>query len=225
MLRYIFMDCNPYVVDIDKIYDEVWKSFFDLKQNKTLSSIFNGIDKNEWYAFFENRKSLIEHLGQSVYDSVKSELILIFKKELKNYVKNYPLNENLNKFFLQAKENDAHIVIVSCNELMSEINKLYNMPNNVSIEIINEDHYLTATWLVNYASNFNLTYEEIACITQVKKTINDMIKNNIFCVTVNDDKDVLKENGIVLSSIDELDYSNISYNFFSNINEDNEEEI
>ncbi len=225
MLRYIFMDCNPYIIDINKIYDEVWKSFFDLDKNKAFSSILNKFGKDEWHTFFENKKKLIENIGQDTYESIKNEITHIFKKELKNYVKNYPLNEQLNNFFLEAKENDTNIVIVSWNMLMHEINKLYNMPDNIFVEIINDDHYLTANWLVHYASNFNLTYEEIACITQVKKTINDMIENNIFCVTIDEDKDLFKEKGIVLSSLDELDYSNISYNFFSNIDEDSEEEI
>lgn len=227
MLRYIFMDVNPYLINLEQIYKKAWEGVIDLIRTKydnfvSIKSLENTIKEN--IDIIDKKDEWINEIGEEKYQALIKLLKNSFDKVIDEYAMNNPINSILSTFFDDAKKENVTVIFVTSNFLLaSKIQKLYTFPKNVLFESIEANTHLEASSLVDYASKHGLTSDEFACITQVKDSLINMCENNIFCVTIGDKHDYSDFNTILcLDSIDDLIFSNITYNFYSK-NDEKEE--
>ena len=219
MLKYIFMDINPYIVNLNEIYEPSWKEVIQIIENEYPNlvslDVLKDLIRREPYIIDQNTQWLDE-IGQDKYNIIAKILKDKAIDNLSKYVKSHPINPILSTFFADAADDNVKIILVTSNFMLTSIDKLYELPKNVSVESIEASTYLVSESLVDYASKNDLTCDEFTCITQVDATIKDVSGSNIFCITINTNKKYDNDKILYLNSIEDLIFSNIKYNFYAN---------
>ena len=117
MLRYIFMDVNPYLIDLEQIYKKAWEGVIDLIRTKydnfvSIKSLENTIKEN--IDIIDKKDEWINEIGEEKYQALIKLLKNSFDKVIDEYAMNNPINPILSTFFDDAKkENVTDIVLLA----------------------------------------------------------------------------------------------------------------
>lgn len=219
MLKIIFMDINPYVINCELINNNVWKSIIDSKAFESIigDELSYIIYKN--YNLFENKDNYIEKIGVDKYHRLIDEWNIKFNIELDEFVKT-PILDKVFNFFKDAEDENIEIVLISSNPNLKNLNIKWNLPTNVKIEIIPINKEIEAKALIDYSASRNISYDEITIITNSENTISNMEMNKIFCVTINNELKSTSEL-FVISNIESILFTSIVYNFYNNTDTEN----
>ena len=218
MLRIIFMDVNPYVVDGKELNEATWN---DLASSGILLQYINR--EPILTKFFEKKKSLfnfqdeyLKVLDSKLYQELVNAWDGFYQKELENYLNTKKIPSYFTKLLDDAEQNNIEVVLVTNNKNFENLDKKLKtiLKKDINLLMISNFNTLDINLLLNYAAQANASYEEIAVITQQEATIKNLLENNIFALTVGNDFNVNARNFIHLESNENINLEEILYNFY-----------
>lgn len=219
MLRIIFLDIAPYIIDDEQLKIITWNA---LMHNETIDNLL--VNNQALKKLFLKRKSLFKNQNiyldvtdVKVYDELVKQWNEVYLHALNDYIQNQHNNENLIKLFNDANNNNVKIVFTTNNSNMLNLKDIFASIikyNNVEFYKINNFSNFTADMIIDYASQFNVTFDEIAVITQSKESIEDLVNHNIFTMTVNGSNEMITNNFASLESNDSINMKQILYFYY-----------
>lgn len=223
MLKAIFLDLVPYVIQENKIFNKVW--------HEVLASEYQEFSKNERLAPLLNQ-NLVDPQVQQRFSELfanpirSNEIIKNYSKthaQIETYIfQTFSFSEPIMHLIEDAKNNQCEIIIITWHkEYLKRIKDRIKW-DNVKTMIVEKNALITAQMLFDYCTKRNIAVDEFLCITQVEKTINDMVENNYFCATISALKST-NNNPYIISSLNDLHFENIGYNFYENVDDESED--
>ncbi len=221
MLRIIFMDVNPYVVDGKELNELTWNDLSNSGILKQYENMEPALSK-----YFEKKKSLfnfqdeyLKIIDSKTYQDLVNLWNNFYQKELDNYLATKDIPHYFNKLLEETKESNIEVVLVTNNQNFIDLDKKLKviLKKDINLLMIANFNTLDLDLLLNYAAQANASYEEIAVITQQEDTLKDLLENKIFSLTVGDDFNVSNRNLIHLESSDNINLEQILYYFYEYI--------
>lgn len=225
MLKTIFLDLVPYVIDTKVIFNQTWKKILGSHYNEYLE---HDDDIQELF-----KKDLLD---QQVFDQLKNlidddeKALQLHKDFIKTvvdvenrYFSTFELATPIKNLINDAKNNDCNIVVVSWHtDYLERIKWVLNF-DNVSYLVVPEITCVLSTDLWKYTSSKNARVHEFLCLTQVQETIDDLVKKGFFCATISKVDKYSGTNPYVFSSFQNLDFETLRYNFIEVIGDESED--
>lgn len=216
MLKLILLDVNPYLIDGKYISDETWKTLEEkniidgfINKNNSLEPL---LKKNK--SLFNSQDEYLQVVDVKIYDEIVDEWNKTYSAILHDYMIKKEVNQAIFKLIQEAENNNVKIVFVTNNSNFENLGELFNQfykEKRIDILKLNNFQNLTTQFVIDYASGLNVSYEEIAVVTQQEETINDLSSNAIFTITVNGNNEVVSDCFITLESYDEINIDQILY--------------
>ncbi|MGL4950670.1 MAG: hypothetical protein ACRC4M_02450 [Mycoplasma sp.] len=213
MLKAIFMDLVPYIIQKNCISNSAWSVILQDKYPEYIN------DKDFCKAMNNDilTSNILSKLESKLKDEevqeLKSNYLLELVKAEFEYFENFEFENSIKELFEKAEANDCHIYILTWHEEYYELLPKVKWPNNVDCVVVNEKSSINSAWVTEFASKHDIPSNEFLTITQDETRIDDMISNNLFCATINQgDSD--NRNLYITSSIGKLDFDEIIYNFY-----------
>lgn len=224
MLKALFIDLVPYIVDEAKLFEMAWKLTFVNDATKYLENprIIELMNKDL------NNPEIQLKLHNYIVNAAEYEaLIKNYAEHLFKLVnaafEHFSLNENVAKLIADAEKNQCMVIIMSSHtDYLVKLKHLQVFNSNIAFLETAIDAYITADALFKYTSEHNIAVHEFLCLTQESKTIIDMLKNGYFCATINN-SDVTDDNLYIINSLSDLDFESIRYNFYESVEDESED--
>lgn len=225
MLKTIFLDLVPYIVDTKVIFNQTWKKLLGvqydeyLEKNDDIQELFKQdlLDPK----VFDELKDIINDDDKA--DQLHKDFIKVVVDVENRYFSSFELPTPIKNLIEDAKNNDCSIVVVSWHTDYLERVKWVLDFGNVSFLVVPEITWVSSTDLWKYTSSKNARVHEFLCLTQVQETIDDLVEKGFFCATISK---VDNNNGLtpyVFSSFQDLDFETLRYNFMEVIGDESED--
>lgn len=225
MLKTIFLDLVPYIVDTKVIFNQTWKKLLGvqydeyLEKNDDIQELFKQdlLDPK----VFDELKDIINDDDKA--DQLHKDFIKVVVDVENRYFSSFELPTPIKNLIEDAKNNDCSIVVVSWHTDYFERVKWVLDFGNVSFLVVPEITWVSSTDLWKYTSSKNARVHEFLCLTQVQETIDDLVEKGFFCATISK---VDNNNGLtpyVFSSFQDLDFETLRYNFMEVIGDESED--
>ena len=212
MLKTIFIDIFPFIIDKTKIYELVWKKVLGDKYDKFLSSEslnkFINLDlkktnvMNEFIEAYDNEEEARKIIDEYVETKAKCT---------KQYFQDFEFPEFFIRLAEDAKTKDCSVVITNDNEYYSNVIKTLKLPENVYI--YDEKHVDNVSDIEEKLAKNNISIDEFIYISNNKDKIEQLVEKGFFCVKISA-RDSQASDVTVLGSIDDLTFGNLAFKFY-----------
>lgn len=212
MLKTIFIDIFPFIIDKTKIYELVWKKVLGDKYDKFLSSEtlnkFISLDlkksnvMNEFIEAYDNEEEAKKIIDEYVETKVRCT---------KQYFQDFEFPEFFIRLAEDAKTKDCSVVITNDNEYYSNVIKTLKLPENVYI--YDEKHVDNVCDIEEKLAKNNISIDEFIYISNNKDKIEQLVEKGFFCVKISA-RDSQTSDVTVLGSIDDLTFGNLAFKFY-----------
>ncbi len=218
MLKILFIDVNPYVIDAKQLNDVVWNN---LSKNKIIDK-YLGIEP-ALEKYFEKHKSLfncqdeyLKLLDSKDYQDLVNQWNTFYLIALENYLTKNGLPQTFINLFNDTAQNNIELVLVTNNNNFVDIAKQIKSLCKLNITLLKLDHFetLEIDTLLDYASEENASYDQIAVITQQTDCIDNLVKNNILTFSVGMNQLGSFENFVSLDNYSSVNLEEILYHYY-----------
>ncbi len=216
MLKLVLLDVNPYLIDGRIVNELTWK---DLEQQNVLSDfidLFPELDnlfkKNK--SLFNYQENYLSIMDAKSYDSLVQKWNVAYSQNVNNYINKKEVDQTVLKLVNDADENEVKIVFVTNNSNFCNLSQLFNKyykEKRIDVLKLSDFCLLNTEFVIDYASNLGASYEEIAVVTQQSETIQDLVNNNIFTITIDGKNKMINYNFVSLENNDQLNIDQILY--------------
>lgn len=229
MLKLILLDVNPYLIDGKIINDSTWKI---LQEKNIIDGYINTysdleplLRKNKSIFNFQN--DYLSIIDVKIYDSLVQEWNKIYSSVLNEYIIKKEVNQTIFKLLKDAENNNIKIVFVTNNCNFVNLGQMFSVTykeKGIDILKLSNFNILKTDFVINYASNFGIGYDEVVVVTQQTETIQDLIENKIFTITINGKNKMISTNFLSLENNESINIDQILY-FFHEYEKNNKTSI
>ncbi len=225
MLKLVLVDIFPNIIDEKQIMNFIWKSI--VKDDELQFLI-----ENETYSHWLNEDLSIPEVAQKFLEDIKDvqdrakKIIEEFKKHkselIVEFFKTFKFDSSWNKFFDDAQETQCVVVLNNNNgeqtqKLVEMIKKPKGVYTNKEYGLNNIDTFLEEL------SSKNIAIQEFIYITSDEARIDTLEKKGCFCVRISssgsaEDTETIR----TISSIEDLDFGNLAFNFYDSEGSDDD---
>lgn len=223
MLKLVFLDANPYTIDRVFLNKKVWQntmkweSFVDWFKDAEDLKYFLSKEKNP----YTYKKEYLKHMSEKEYDVFLETFEYNCRVEIQDYVKEN-LQLRIGDFISAALESEAKVILLNRSKHLTDIEKLLGFDQTITTLNVNYTDDKCFETLTEYCSNLNIMCNEYIYVSQNEESLIDMLRNNVFCVTLKNEKTIKKyDNLYIIDSIEDLNFGEISYKFYSKENDSN----
>lgn len=217
MLKLIFLDINPFLLVESKIIEKVWNNVLSWDQ---LEKMYR--TKPELKEFLSTKPDPYTNMEQYLIQFTNDEytsFLKFFNKCYFSVLENCGdecFNMNVIELINDAILGGINVVLLTQNNCLLKVVEVLNLPKQVSVISSGFSLDKEYNFLTQYCTESNIMCDEYITITTNEKTLIDMQRNEIFCVTLNSDKNFKNSKNLyVVESIDDLNFGEISYTFYS----------
>ncbi|MGL4948254.1 MAG: hypothetical protein ACRC42_02595 [Mycoplasma sp.] len=222
MLKAVFMDLIPYIVQQNAIFSKAWNNILNREFPEYIADedFCEIIDADLLEPNILNKIS--EKLSKEEMEKLRSEYLHELVNVENDFFENFKFCTIIQTFFDKANENDCHIYVMSRN--YEFLDKLVNVkwPKNVDCIKIPENVMVNSEWITNFAAEHSIASNELFCLTQEQGTINDIISNGLFCATVSHEESEVS-NLHITTSIGKIDFDEMSFSFYESQQDEGED--
>lgn len=212
MLKAIFIDIFPFIIDKTKIYESIWKYVLGDEYESFLASE----SLNKFISLDLVKEKIQEEFIIKYENQEKAKQIIEeYTESKKQYIKKYFASFEFPEFFIKlaqdAKNEECSVVITNDNEYYQQAIKSMKLPENTSTclqfglkDIDNIEEIMAQK---------NISIDEFMYISNDESKIEQLVEKGLFCVKISEgDSD--SSDVTILNSIDDLTFGNLAFRFY-----------
>jgi len=222
MLKCIYIDLFPYIIDGSKLATSIW---IKIKSNpKIVEWLLDKPKMRELIAqnpsFFKSLEDFKELLSPIDFNFFSDYWKLEFKESLAILAKN-GFNKIIKDFFESCHENNVKIIVTYNRDVCSDVGQLYPFLKNVDFKYIPYEENLNLEGFIKTNLDNEFLMNEVCVITQNPDILKKLQSNKIFVATIDSSKLSNDDNNIYyFNDYKNLSYYDLSYSFYKDEDQD-----
>lgn len=218
MLKMLFIDVNPYFIQGKIISSLTWskleaRNFINIMVDK-YPEVESLLTKRK--SLFTDQGEYLKKINSTSYEEIAAGWQVDCEESIQEYIKTNPLHENIEKLLKDSLDGNIKVILVTSNKNYENVETLYPQIKKYKIKVIKLDDYSTldSKFVIDYASNNDISFNEVGVITQLGQVLINLQQNNIFSFSIDSDEISNETNHTYVDDISKINLENLLFYFY-----------